>query len=216
MNVIFGASGHAREIAYFLGNARLWPTLAGAADAPLAYFVDATAGPALPAAPVIAESDFEQLLATAPEPVRAYIAIGNAAVRRAILRRFSGFASLTFPTLLDKSVTGDFARISLGAGNILFPMVVLTTDIRIGQHNHFNLGTSISHDCVMGDYNTLSPGVRIAGNVTIGNRNFFGTGASVIDNITVGDDIIIGAGAVVVSNLTAPGTYVGVPAKRLK
>jgi serine acetyltransferase len=34
--------------------------------------------------------------------------------------------------------------------------------------------------------------------------------------MSICDDVIIGAGAVVLSNITEKGTYVGIPAKRIK
>jgi acetyltransferase-like isoleucine patch superfamily enzyme len=42
-----------------------------------------------------------------------------------------------------------------------------------------------------------------------------GIGATVSNGLTVCGDCMIGAGAVVVKNIDAPGTYVGVPARRM-
>ena len=36
------------------------------------------------------------------------------------------------------------------------------------------------------------------------------------NNIKIGTDVVIGAGAVVVKDIEAPGTYVGVPARKLE
>jgi len=41
-------------------------------------------------------------------------------------------------------------------------------------------------------------------------------GTAVINNITIGDGVTVGAGAAVVKNLTETGTYVGVPARKIK
>ena len=41
-------------------------------------------------------------------------------------------------------------------------------------------------------------------------------GATIINNRTICPGCMIGAGAVVVKDILDPGTYVGVPAKKLK
>lgn len=44
-----------------------------------------------------------------------------------------------------------------------------------------------------------------------------GRGGVIVSNdISICEDCMIGAGAVVVKNIDIPGTYVGVPAKRIK
>ena len=43
-----------------------------------------------------------------------------------------------------------------------------------------------------------------------------GTGAHILQGLTISDDTIVGAGAVVTKDITEPGTYVGVPARKIK
>ena len=43
-----------------------------------------------------------------------------------------------------------------------------------------------------------------------------GTGAQILQGLTICDDTIIGAGAVVTKDILEPGTYVGIPAKKIK
>jgi serine acetyltransferase len=44
---------------------------------------------------------------------------------------------------------------------------------------------------------------------------FLGAGAVVIDSISVASNVIIGAGGVVVAAIHSPGSYVGVPVRRI-
>ena len=62
----------------------------------------------------------------------------------------------------------------------------------------------------------ISCGARLAGTVTVGNGTWVGIGSTVSNNITIGSDIMIGAGAVVVKDIIEKGTYVGVPARKIK
>ena len=109
----------------------------------------------------------------------------------------------------------DGSTIRLDDGAVICGNCILTTNITIGRQCQLNLSTTIGHDCVIGDYFTTAPGVHISGNCKIGNRVYFGTNSCVIEGISICDDVIIGAGAVVNRDITQPGTYVGVPAKRL-
>ena len=56
----------------------------------------------------------------------------------------------------------------------------------------------------------------MAGTVTVGENTWIGIGAAVSNNIDIASDCIIGAGAVVVKNISEPGTYIGIPAKKIK
>ena len=59
-------------------------------------------------------------------------------------------------------------------------------------------------------------GAKLAGTVTVGPDTWVGIGAVVSNNLSICGGSFIGAGAVVVKSVTEPGTYVGVPARRIK
>jgi UDP-N-acetylbacillosamine N-acetyltransferase len=60
------------------------------------------------------------------------------------------------------------------------------------------------------------PGAKILGTAKIGSRCRIGTNSTILPGIEICDDVVIGAGAVVTKNITEPGTYVGVPAKKMR
>jgi sugar O-acyltransferase (sialic acid O-acetyltransferase NeuD family) len=103
----------------------------------------------------------------------------------------------------------------IGEGSIICAGCILTTNIIIGKHVHLNLQTTIGHDCKIGDYFTTAPGVKISGNCVIGDRVYFGTNSSVREKITICDNVTIGLNGGVVKNINEPGTYVGVPVKKI-
>lgn len=143
----------------------------------------------------------------------AVIAIGNPLARQTIansLRHGQEFANVIHPT----AIIGE--SVSLGHGAIITPFAVITVDCTIGTHFQANLHSDIGHDCVIGNFVTLAPSARISGRCTIGNRVYIGTSAVIKEGISICDDVIIGAGAVVLSDITDKGTYVGMPAKRIK
>jgi len=92
---------------------------------------------------------------------------------------------------------------------------VFTCDIKIGEHCHFNLNSTVGHGTLIGDFVTVSPGAKISGDVTIGNNVYIGSNAVIKEGVKVCGNVTIGACAFVNKHITEPGTYVGVPAKRL-
>lgn len=96
------------------------------------------------------------------------------------------------------------------AGNII------TVDVRIGRHCIINLDCTIGHDAEISDFVTLYPGVNVSGGTVIGECVEMGTGSRIIQGIRISPGSVVGAGAVVVKDISEAGTYVGVPARRMK
>ena len=83
---------------------------------------------------------------------------------------------------------------------------------------------------VIGDGTVLKNGVKIYSHVVLGRKNvenindypvveencILGTGCRVLGAVTIGAGAIIGANAVVLSDCESGGTYVGIPARRIK
>ena len=62
----------------------------------------------------------------------------------------------------------------------------------------------------------LKPNSSNPSNCTIGNNVFIGTNAVIREGVKIVDNCIIGAGAVVLKDIIESGTYVGLPAKKIK
>ena len=210
MNLIFGASGHAAEIAWL---AQVCTPPCGETYRP-DYFVveDSCTQTQYIGLPVLTESKVREFTG----PFNGFIAVGEPNLRQKIQRKFSGPSTL-WPILMHASLVFDDrpGRVTLGQGAIVFPNCTMTSQIQIGCHVHINVGCSISHDVRIGDYCTLSPGVHLAGKVSLAERVFLGIGAVVSEKVHICAEVVIGAGAVVVRDIAEPGTYVGVPAKKM-
>ena len=92
----------------------------------------------------------------------------------------------------------------------------INTSAKIGRQCIINTASIVEHDNQIGDYVHLSPNVTCCGTVTIGELTHIGAGATIKNNINITDECIIGAGAVVVKDIQEKGTYVGVPAQKMK
>ncbi|WDC84201.1 acetyltransferase [Caloramator sp. mosi_1] len=142
-----------------------------------------------------------------------FIAIGKNEVREKIQENliYEGFniVSLIHPN----AVIGTDVKI--GVGTVVMAGAVINSSTKIGKGCIINTNSSVDHDNIIGDYVHISPGANLAGTVTIGKGSWIGIGSSIINNINVISSCKIGAGAVVVNDISEPGTYVGVPARKI-
>jgi sugar O-acyltransferase (sialic acid O-acetyltransferase NeuD family) len=201
---IIGAGGFGREAYYHaLGQLVNYGT-----QREIAFFADAQYAGGYVRSVAELESDMFE----------AVIAIGDPQVRSGLAERFAYWPwKMDFCTIMHPSVQIlDCDTVTIGNGSIICAGVVITTNVKIGEHVHVNLNATIGHDCSIGNCVTIAPGANISGNVTIGDRVNIGTNASIREKVTIAPDVVIGMGAVVLSDITEAGTYVGVPAKKVK
>lgn len=141
-----------------------------------------------------------------------FVAIGNAEARKRLIERYK---TRSFPVLIHPSaVVAESAEV--GAGSVVMAGAVINSGARIGQGCIINTSSSVDHDCIIEDFCHISVGTHLSGTVMVGARTWIGTGAIVSNNINICGGCIIGAGAVVIKDIIEPGTYVGVPAKRIR
>jgi sugar O-acyltransferase (sialic acid O-acetyltransferase NeuD family) len=148
----------------------------------------------------------------APAETDRYIcAIGDPATKQRVvtglLARNAQFLTLIHPSVIIA------ADCRIGAGCILCPSVVLTTNVTLGRFVTLNVGATVGHDVGMGDWCTVSGHADITGKVSLGEAVFAGSHACVLPGLRVGDRAVVGAGAVVTRNVSAGSTMFGVPAK---
>lgn len=142
------------------------------------------------------------------EPNNAIIAISDSVLRKQIAAK----NKLNYLNIIHSNTTLH-ESIQVGIGNIICKGVVLTVDIKIGNHVIININSTIGHDAILEDFVTIMFTVNISGNVKIGEGTLIGSGAIVLPNITIGKWCKIGAGAVVTKNIPDHCTVVGVPGR---
>ena len=141
------------------------------------------------------------------------IAIGSAAVRERIAKTLDG---ADWYTAIHPRAQISRLNVEIGAGTVVMANAVVNPGARIGKHCILNTASVVEHDNRLDDYVHVSVGAKLAGTVSVGARTWIGIGAVVSNNVTVCADCMIGAGAVVVRAVKEPGTYVGVPVKKIK
>lgn len=197
--IIIGASGHGRVIADIV-------RLRG--DRILGFLDDRTDITQWVGAPILgAVCDYVRY------PEAAFIvAIGNGDIRQRIV---SAMTDVRWYTAIHPQaiLAGD---VSIGEGSALMAGSILNPGATVGAHCIINTGAIVEHDCTVESFAHISVGAKLAGTVHIGKNAWIGIGAIVNNNLSVCENCTVGAGAVVVKSITEAGTYVGVPARRIR
>lgn len=140
------------------------------------------------------------------------IGIGNPNIRKKIAEELD----VKWCTAIHPTAVVSKLDVEIGEGTVIMANAVINPSAKVGKHCIVNTSSVVEHDNVLADYVHISPNTALAGTVVIGKSTHIGVGASVKNNISITDNCIIGAGAVVVDDITESGTYVGVPARRIR
>ncbi len=139
------------------------------------------------------------------------IGIGSNTVRQALSRTYDvNWVSLIHPS----AQIGLF--VSIGKGTVVMAGAVINACATVGEHCIINTCAVVEHDNVIEDYVHISPNAALGGTVRVGALTHVGIGAAVRNNVQICDRSTIGAGAVVVGSIQDSGTYIGVPARKMK
>lgn len=141
------------------------------------------------------------------------IAIGRPDVRERISNAMNG---VKWYSAIHPSAVLSTIHTSIGDGTVIMANAVINPYARIGSHCIINSSATVEHDNEIEDFVHISVGAELAGTVKIGKRTWVGVGAAIKNGICVCRDCVIGAGAVVVKNIDIPGTYVGIPARKVE
>ena len=188
---LFGYGGHAREVACQI-------------DQEITFFVDNEYANDI-AKPI---SEFN------PEEYMMMVAVADSHDRKVIVDRLP--KETKYFTFIHPSVQIMDDNIEVGEGSFIGANSILTTSIKLGKHALLNRGNHIGHDCTIQDYFSAMPGAIISGNVTIGDCVYVGTNSSIKEKMIICSGVTIGSNATVVKHIVKSGTYVGVPAKKIK
>ncbi|WP_418732773.1 acetyltransferase [Dysosmobacter sp.] len=154
-------------------------------------------------------------LETIEEPTYVVCSIGTGYIRKKVMEQVLKNPYLQPATLIDPAVVIG-RNVQIEPGCVICAGTVLAISCRISENSIVNLNCTIGHDTVLEPYCTVHPGSNLSGRVHVGDCTDIGTGTKIIQGLSVCPGCIIGAGSVVVKNITEPGTYVGVPARRIK
>lgn len=200
--LIIGASGHGKVVADIAIKMNKWKSIAFLDDdeSIKASMGLEVIGKSVDAFVYINDSDI-------------FVAVGNNATREKIQEKLEAEGA-SIPVLVHPNAVIGI-EVELGIGTVVMAGVVINSSTRVGKGCIINTGSTLDHDNVIEDYVHISPGVNLAGTVKVGKGSWIGIGSEISNNVNITSGCKVGAGAVVIKDLTEPGTYVGVPARRV-
>ena len=125
-----------------------------------------------------------------------FVAIGNPNTRETITNRLESQGKTVATLIHPSAVIGH--DVVIDEGTVIMAGAVINPGSVIGKGCIINTCASVDHDCMIHDFAHVSVGARVVGAVEIGERTW------------------IGAGAVIIRSIEKAGTYVGVPARKIK
>lgn len=144
------------------------------------------------------------------------VAIGDNKKRKEVcekLRKQSNCAN-RITIISPYAVIGNGAKIARGA--FVGAKAYIGPLAEIGENTIINTASIVEHEVIIGDYTHIAPNVTICGRTVIGNNVFCGAGSIIVDGVSICDNVILGAGTVVKESISEAGTYVGVPARKIR
>lgn len=142
------------------------------------------------------------------------VGIGNSRIRKQIQENLVKQGMLVTRLIHPQAVVAS--NVKIGLGTVVMAGAIINTDSVIGDGCIINTSATVDHENIIEDYVHISVGAHLAGNVQVGKESWIGIGSCISNDIQVCEECMIGAGAVVIRNIEESGTYVGVPARKIK
>lgn len=200
--LIIGASGHGKVVADIALKMNHWYSIAFLDD-------DETIQSSMGISVIGRSLDAKEYIAN----YDIFVAIGNNLIRESFQVELEALGA-SIPTLIHPSaVIGE--QIEIKSGTVVMAGVVINCSTQIGKGCIINTGSTIDHDNYIEDFVHISPGSHLAGTVKVGRCTWLGIGSIVSNNIYITSKSTVGAGAVVIKDIAEPGTYIGIPARRI-
>ncbi len=140
------------------------------------------------------------------------IAVGNNKIRRKIAEKIKG--AKLYTAIHPSASVSKYAKI--GAGSVVCAGGVVAPEVKLGEHCIVNHGAVADHECKIGAFTHISPNASVCGQCEIGESCHIGAGAVIKNNVFICKNVTVGIGAAVAKSIDESGTYVGIPAVRIK
>lgn len=146
---------------------------------------------------------------------KVFITIGDNDKRKEVFDDLCGEYYDSFINIVSPTATVLSDESLMGRGIFIGSNAFVGAKVKVSDNTIINTGAIVEHHSKIGRHVNIAPHATVNGICQVCDGCYLGSGSVVIQVITIVPDTLIGAGAVVVRSINEPGTYVGVPAKKL-
>jgi sugar O-acyltransferase (sialic acid O-acetyltransferase NeuD family) len=139
----------------------------------------------------------------------ALISIADPLIKENVYNRIKE-RTILYTFIAHTAIVGD--RLSIGAGSVVCPNAIVSTNVLLGKCVTVNCGTQLGHDSKIGNFSSFMANVMIGGEVTIADKVYFGSQSALVPRTSICEGVKISAGSVVIRNIKKGGVYFGNPA----
>jgi sugar O-acyltransferase (sialic acid O-acetyltransferase NeuD family) len=105
---------------------------------------------------------------------------------------------------------------TVGEGTVMLHQSCANAGAKIGANCIINTFANIEHDVQIGNHTHISTGAMVNGGCIIGESVFVGSRSAIKHGTSVSDNVMIGASSYVNKDICEKGTYIGIPARKIK
>jgi|SRR5665647_315819 len=101
-------------------------------------------------------------------------------------------------------------------GSVVMHHAMVNSGAFVGKGCILNTKSLIEHEAKIGNFCHISTAAVINGQTEVGDFCFIGSNTVVTNNIHIAANTIIAAGSQVLKNIDLPGTYIGMPLRKIR
>ena len=162
---------------------------------------------------VITDEDFLEIVSSNKGDLSVVIAISDPIIRKKIAEKLSKFSNVKFPNFFftDPVYRSEFSE--MGIGNIVFPGVSISGEVKIGSWNILSSNVWLPHDVIIEDFATIEIHAVLGGGIKVEEGATIGSGAIILPNARIGKYATVGLGSVILRDVPEYTTVMGNPAR---
>lgn len=204
--VLIGAGGHCRSV--LAAALRTGCRVRGILDLPIGV------GKEIDGTPVIGtDQDIPTLCRQKCRFVLTLGMMGEAARRTEIFETIVACGGEMATIVASSAVVAPTA--SIGPGTVVLEQAVVNAGAAVGADCIINTAAVVEHDCRVGKGSHISTGAILNGAASVGEACLVGSHATIIQGVRICSGVTVGAASLVLQDIQEPGTYAGVPVRRL-
>lgn len=207
--VIFGTSGHAREIAGIIEEINSQQYVKVFDFLGFVGKEDHEIGCSVGTYNIVASDNTFDTFKKNFDCLGVVVSQTSPKIKKKILSNLNGYDDIVYPNIISPKANINEKKVQLGFGNVIAMNVIITDNVKLGNFNLINRAVNIGHDTIIKSNVVINPMACISGNVTILDDSLIGASSVLMQNIKIGKNVKIGIGSIIIKDIASNKTMIG-------